>query len=103
MSEKVSAEEIVARWLFAMVNEGARILKEGIAARPLDIDVFYLNGYGFPRFRGGPMFHADRIGLPAVPARIGEFARGYQGWTWTPSPLLDRLAAKGVGFAMLNG
>lgn len=99
----IADEEIVERCLFAMVNEGARILEEGIAARPLDIDVVYLNGYGFPRFRGGPMFHADRLGLPLVLDRIGKFAHGYQGWAWQPSPLLARLAGGGVGFASLNG
>ncbi|NYZ13784.1 3-hydroxyacyl-CoA dehydrogenase [Azospirillum sp. RWY-5-1] len=99
----IADEEIVERCLFAMVNEGARILEEGIAARPLDIDVVYLNGYGFPRFRGGPMFHADRLGLPTVLDRIGTFARGYQGWAWEPSPLLARLAGDGAGFATLNG
>ncbi|MGQ9366800.1 3-hydroxyacyl-CoA dehydrogenase NAD-binding domain-containing protein [Azospirillum sp. ST 5-10] len=98
----IADEEIVARCLFAMVNEGARILDEGIAARPLDIDVVYLNGYGFPRFRGGPMVHADRFGLAAVLARIEGFARGYQGWAWEPSPLLVRLATGGGNFAALN-
>ncbi len=99
---KIDASEIVARCLFAMVNEGARILEEKIAARPLDIDVVYFDGYGFPRWRGGPMFHADRIGLPAVRARIEEFAAGYQGWAWAASPLLRDLAAKGSSFASLN-
>ena len=96
-------EEIVERCLFAMVNEGARILEEGIAARPLDIDVVYLNGYGFPRFRGGPMFHADRLGLPLVLDRIRHFGRGDQGWAWEPAPLLVRLVGCGAGFASLNG
>jgi 3-hydroxyacyl-CoA dehydrogenase len=99
----IADEEIVARCVFAMINEGARILEEGIATRPLDIDAVYLNGYGFPRTRGGPMFYADRVGLPAVLDRIEKFARGYQGWAWTPSPLLATLARKGSNFASLNG
>lgn len=99
----VSDEEIVERCIFAMVNEGARILEEGVAARPLDIDAVYLNGYGYPRFRGGPMFYADRAGLPAVLERIDAFARGYQGWAWTPSPLLVALVHSGKDFATLNG
>jgi 3-hydroxyacyl-CoA dehydrogenase len=99
---KIDDAEIVARCLFAMVNEGARILEEKIAARPLDIDVVYFDGYGFPRWRGGPMFHADRIGLPAVLARIEAFAAGYQGWAWTASPLLRDLAAMDSTFAALN-
>ena len=92
--------EIVDRAIFALVNEGARILEEGIAARASDIDVVYLTGYGFPRWRGGPMFHADRIGLRAVCERIAKFARLPHGDPsfWTPAPLLERLAASGGSF-----
>lgn len=63
---KISDPEIIERCIFAMVNEGARILQEGIAQRASDIDIVYLNGYGFPVHRGGPMFYADQVGLPNV-------------------------------------
>lgn len=100
---EIGDAEIVARCVFAMVNEGARILEEKIAARPLDIDVVYLNGYGFPRFRGGPMFHADRVGLGAVLERIEHFAAGHHGWAWRPAPLLARLVKEGRSFSDLDG
>ena len=86
--------EIVDRLVYALVNEGARLLDEGIAARASDIDVVYLAGYGFPRPRGGPMFHAERVGWDRVVARIREFARNPHGdpGFWTPAPLLERWA-----------
>ena len=87
----ISKEEIVDRCILALVNEGARILEEGMALRASDIDVIYLTGYGFPAWRGGPMFYADNIGLANVVARIEEFG-------WTPAPLLKRLAAEGKTF-----
>ena len=92
--------EIVDRLVYALVNEGARILEEGIASRASDIDVVYLTGYGFPAVRGGPMFHADLIGLNAVRQRILDFARNPHGDPafWTPAPLLDRLADAGGKF-----
>lgn len=92
--------EIVDRLVYALVNEGARILQEGIAARASDIDVVYLTGYGFPRTRGGPMFHADQVGLGEVLRRVREFARNPHGDTgfWTPAPLLERLAESGGKF-----
>ncbi|RRH73000.1 3-hydroxyacyl-CoA dehydrogenase NAD-binding domain-containing protein [Falsigemmobacter faecalis] len=99
---QISDEEIVERCLFALTNEGARLLEEGIAARPLDIDTVWMNGYGFPRFRGGPMFYADRVGLPKVAARMAEFAKGNQGWAWAAAPLITRLNTEGRGFAALN-
>ena len=71
----ISREEIVDRCIFALVNEGARLLGEGIALRAADIDIVYLNGYGFPAWRGGPMFYADTVGLKTVLARIEEFQR----------------------------
>jgi 3-hydroxyacyl-CoA dehydrogenase len=93
--------EIVDRLVYALVNEGARILDEGIAARATDIDVVYLTGYGFPRARGGPMFHADQVGLDQVLRRVREFARNPHGDPafWTPAPLLERLEESGSSFA----
>ncbi|MEN3276791.1 MAG: 3-hydroxyacyl-CoA dehydrogenase [Massilia sp.] len=91
-------EEIVQRLVFALVNEGARILEEGIALRASDIDMVYLTGYGFPLHRGGPMLYADTVGLPAVLEAIRGFARGRHGEAWTPAPLLERLAGEGKGF-----
>jgi 3-hydroxyacyl-CoA dehydrogenase len=93
--------EIIERCWLAMVNEGARILADGIAYRSVDIDIIYLNGYGFPAERGGPMFHADRMGLPNVLARIERFAAGINGWSWTPAPLLVDLAARNATFGSL--
>ncbi len=92
--------EIVDRLVYALVNEGARILEEGIAARASDIDVVYLTGYGFPRSRGGPMLHADQVGLDQVLRRVREFARNPHGDPafWTPAPLLERLAGWGGKF-----
>ena len=98
----ITAEEIVARCHAAMVNEAARILAEGIAYRPADIDVVYLNGYGFPATRGGPLFYADRIGLSEMLGRIATYRKGYQGWAWEPAPLLAELARNGQDFGTLN-
>jgi len=96
----VSDEEIVDRLLLALVNEGAQLLDEGIALRASDIDLVYLSGYGFPRYRGGPMFHADQVGLPRVVERMAGFAANPQADPafWTPAPLLARLAAAGKRF-----
>ncbi len=93
----VSQEEIVERTIYALINEGARILEEGIALRSVDIDVVYLNGYGFPAWRGGPMFYADTMGLKNVLARIEQFERKH-GELWTPAPLLKTLANEGKTF-----
>ena len=98
----ISDDEIVERCVFALVNEGAKILHDGIARRPLDIDIVYLHGYGFPATRGGPMFHADRLGLGQVYARICDLARGRHGWAWTPAPLLEALVARGQQLGSLN-
>jgi 3-hydroxyacyl-CoA dehydrogenase len=92
--------EIVDRLVYALVNEGANILEEGIALRASDIDMVYLTGYGFPLHRGGPMFYADTVGLPRVLESINRFARGHQGQAWTPAPLLQRRVAEDKG---LNG
>jgi 3-hydroxyacyl-CoA dehydrogenase len=91
-------DEIVQRLVFALVNEGARILEEGIAMRASDIDMVYLSGYGFPLHRGGPMLYADTVGLPKVLEAMRGFAQGRHGDAWTPAPLLARLASEGKGF-----
>ncbi|MCW3475932.1 3-hydroxyacyl-CoA dehydrogenase NAD-binding domain-containing protein [Limobrevibacterium gyesilva] len=99
---KVPAAEIQSRVHAAMVNEAARVLAEGIAQRPSDIDVVLVNGYGYPAWRGGPMHEADRIGLPVVLERV---ARMYEadGPGWEPAPLLQEMVAAGKRFADLNG
>jgi len=99
-ARSIPDEEIVDRCVFALANEGARILEEGIALRASDIDVVYLTGYGFPRARGGPMFHADTVGLANVVKRMGEFAKNPHGDPafWEPAPLLARLAREGKTF-----
>lgn len=94
----IPEDEIRDRLLFALVNEGARILEEGMALRSVDIDIIYINGYGFPAHRGGPMFHADLTGLGAVYARVAQFHRQH-GVLWTPAPLLEKLACEGRTFA----
>ncbi len=98
---KIAAAEMLDRVLLPMVNEGARILEEGIALRPGDIDVIWVYGYGWPVHRGGPMFHADSIGLADVGARLAEQARRLDDPSLAPAPLLARLAAAGRGFAAL--
>ena len=94
----ISADEIVERLIYALVNEGARILEEGFALRAADIDIIYLNGYGFPAYRGGPMWYADTVGLVNVYKRVAEFEKQH-GKIWTPAPLLKRLAEQGKTFA----
>ncbi|WP_313025385.1 3-hydroxyacyl-CoA dehydrogenase NAD-binding domain-containing protein [Pseudomonas lopnurensis] len=89
---------IVERTILALANEGARILEEGIAQRSSDIDVIYLNGYGFPAFRGGPMFYADSLGLDVVLGKIEALHARCGAW-WKPAPLLERLAAEGRRFS----
>jgi 3-hydroxyacyl-CoA dehydrogenase len=98
---EISAAEIVDRCLYALVNEGARILEEGYALRASDIDIIYLNGYGFPAYRGGPMWYADTVGLKKVYERISEFHRQH-GEIWQPAPLLARLAEQGKTFAQFG-
>jgi 3-hydroxyacyl-CoA dehydrogenase len=95
---QISPNEIVERCVYALVNEGARILEEGYALRAVDIDIIYLNGYGFPAYRGGPMWFADTVGLPKVYQRICEFEHQH-GELWVPAPLLKRLAETGKTFA----
>jgi 3-hydroxyacyl-CoA dehydrogenase len=98
---EISATEIVDRCLYALVNEGARILEEGYALRASDIDIIYLNGYGFPAYRGGPMWYADTVGLKKVYGRISEFHLQH-GEIWQPAPLLARLAEQGKTFAQFG-
>ena len=97
-SRQISDEEIIERLIYALVNEGAYILDEGIALRASDIDMVYLTGYGFPPYRGGPMFYADTVGLPKVLASIEKFQKGYMGEVWKPAPLLVKLAREGKRF-----
>ncbi|OGB12037.1 MAG: 3-hydroxyacyl-CoA dehydrogenase [Burkholderiales bacterium RIFCSPLOWO2_12_FULL_64_33] len=96
-----SADEIMRRYMAAMVNEGAKVVAEGIALRPLDVDVTFVAGYGFPRHRGGPMKWADMTGLDKVLADIREFAQE-DPLFWQPAPLLEKLVAEGRNFDSLN-
>jgi 3-hydroxyacyl-CoA dehydrogenase len=98
----IGKDEIVERLLFAMINEGARILGEGIARRPGDIDVIWVYGYGFPAHRGGPMHYADSVGLARIRDRLAEFERRTGDESLRPAPLLEKLAAVGKGFASLS-
>jgi 3-hydroxyacyl-CoA dehydrogenase len=94
----ISNEEILERTLYALVNEGANILSEGIALRAVDIDMLYILGYGYPAFRGGPMWYADTVGLKKVYDKIRQFEKEH-GSLWEPSPLLKELAESGKSFA----
>jgi 3-hydroxyacyl-CoA dehydrogenase len=98
---QISSQEIVERCIYTLINEGARILEEGYALRAADIDVIYIAGYGFPAYRGGPMWHADTVGLKKVYQRIREFHERY-GELWEPAPLLKRLAERGETFASFD-
>ncbi|WP_313328441.1 3-hydroxyacyl-CoA dehydrogenase NAD-binding domain-containing protein [Stutzerimonas balearica] len=95
---ELDEQYIIERTIYALVNEGAKILEEGIAQRASDIDVIYLNGYGFPAFRGGPMFYADSVGLDEVLARVKALHARCGDW-WKPAPLLEKLAAEGRTFS----
>jgi 3-hydroxyacyl-CoA dehydrogenase len=97
---KISDDEIVQRLVFALVNEGAHILEDGIASRASDIDMVYLTGYGFPLHRGGPMLYADQVGLFNVMRAMKRFQRNPHDDAkfWEPAPLLARLAAEGKTF-----
>jgi len=101
VQRKISAEEITDRSIYALVNEGARILEEGYALRASDIDIIYVNGYGFPAHRGGPMWYADTVGLKKVFDRVSEFHRQH-GEIWRPAALLKRLAEQGKTFAQFG-
>ena len=97
---QISADEIVERLMYALVNEGALIVEEGIAMRAVDVDMIYMSGYGVPPFLGGPMFFADRKGLKNVVASMEGFAKNANAdpGFWKPAPLLARLAAEGKTF-----
>jgi 3-hydroxyacyl-CoA dehydrogenase len=97
----ISNEEIIERCIYIMINEGARILAEGFAQRPADIDTIYITGYGFPAYRGGPMWYADTVGLRKIYEGILEYHRKH-GDYWTPAPLLERLARDGQTFAAFD-
>jgi len=96
---KPSRQEIQERCLYAMINEGALLLEEGIAIRASDIDIVYTAGYGFPRYRGGPMFYADTVGLKVIYDKILEFQKVLDPQYWQPAPLLEKLAKAGSSFA----
>jgi 3-hydroxyacyl-CoA dehydrogenase len=98
VQRQISAREITDRCLYALANEGARILEEGYALRASDIDIIYLNGYGFPTYRGGPMWYADTVGLKQVYERVCEFHKQH-GENWRPAPLLKELAEQGKTFS----
>jgi 3-hydroxyacyl-CoA dehydrogenase len=102
LQREISAEEIIDRCIYALVNEGARLLEEGIALRGVDVDIIYLSGYGFPAYRGGPMWYADTVGLKQVYERICDFQQRLGNW-WEPAPLLLRLAEQGTTFAEFSG
>jgi 3-hydroxyacyl-CoA dehydrogenase len=104
-AREVSSQEIVERCIFALINEGARILEDGIAQRSSDIDLVYLNGYGFPAYRGGPMFFADQTGLNDIARALKRIAAqpGSDSGVWTPAPLLARLAEQGQTFSAFKG
>jgi 3-hydroxyacyl-CoA dehydrogenase len=98
---QIADNEIIERCIFALVNEGARILQEGIVTCAADIDVIWVNGYGFPRTRGGPMFYADTIGLPKVLLAIQKYQREQGAQYWTPAPLLADLASTRDSFGAM--
>jgi 3-hydroxyacyl-CoA dehydrogenase len=99
---EISDEEIIDRLSLALVNEGAAIVDEGIASRPSDVDVVYLNGYGFPKWRGGPLFYADTLGLETVLEKLQALRDQTGDPCWEPAPLLTRLAQQGKALASLN-
>ncbi|MCA7120305.1 MAG: enoyl-CoA hydratase/isomerase family protein [Acidibrevibacterium sp.] len=97
----IGAAEITERMIYPMINEGARILEERMAMRASDIDIIWIYGYGWPIWRGGPMFYADQVGLPQIRDRLAQYAATSPDKTLKPAPLLEKLAASGQGFAAL--
>jgi 3-hydroxyacyl-CoA dehydrogenase len=94
----IGDQEILERCVYSMINEGAKILEEGVAARPVDIDMVWLHGYGFPAYRGGPMFHAQQVGLAGVLRAIEHWRDVVGAEFWTPAPVLQRMVAEGRAF-----
>jgi len=95
----VPPDEIFERMFYPMINEGARILEEGIATRPSDIDVIWINGYGWPAWTGGPMHYADSVGLKHIAERLAHYAEQTGNASLKPAAMLQRLAVAGQGFA----
>ena len=95
----VERDEIFERLFYPMINEGARILEEGIATRASDIDIIWINGYGWPVWTGGPMFYADTVGLKHIAERLAFYAEQTGDETLRPAALLQRLADAGEGFS----
>ena len=98
---EITDQEILERCMYVMINEGAKILEEGIAARALDIDIVWIYGYGFPAYRGGPMFWADQVGIESIYNTVRKFHDTLGGDQWKPSSLLERLAGEGKTFGSL--
>src|SRR5690606_1326080 len=98
---QVSDQEILERCLYVMVNEGAKILEEGIAKRSLEVDIVWIYGYGFPVYRGGPMFWADQVGLKTILDAVKGYQEKLGGEQWKPAALLERLVSEGKGFGSL--
>ena len=94
---EISDREIIERCIYPIINEGARILEEGIAARAGDLDVIWVNGYGWPVYRGGPMFYADTVGLDKVLETLQAYHARF-GDTWKPAALIEKLVEKGLHF-----
>ena len=99
--KEISDEEIIEQCIYPVINEGAKILDEGIAVRPSDLDVIWVNGYGWPKYLGGPMYYGDTVGLDKILNKLKEFQQKY-GDIWKPSPLLEKLVTEGKKFADLN-
>ena len=95
---QISDKEILERCLYSMINEAAKILEEGVAARPIDVDMVWLHGYGFPRYRGGPLFYADEVGVKNVFDAILKYRDQFGPDFWTPAPLLEEMVAAGKPF-----
>ena len=95
---KIADAVLLERCLYAIINAAAHALDEGVAARPIDVDMIWIHGYGFPLYRGGPMFYADQVGLQSVYAGILKYQKQADGQDWNPAPLIERLAAQGIGF-----
>ena len=95
---QISDQEILERCLYSMINEAAKILQEGVAARAIDVDMVWLHGYGFPRYRGGPLFYADEVGINHVLDAILKYRVQFGADFWTPAPLLEEMAAAGKAF-----